>query len=89
MNEMGFLTWWTVPDVSATYSDLVQLAGRVGLPSDCVPNPPSARHAWEKATNVGGQRGLKLRAAESPDRSSLYAVRRAAGGSAANAPRLG
>ena len=59
MNEMGFLTWWTVPDVSATYSDLLQLAGRVGLPSDCVPNPPSARHAWEKATNVGGQRGLK------------------------------
>ena len=60
MNEMGFLTWWTVPDVSAAYSDLLQLAGRVGLPSDCVPNPPSARHAWEKATNVGGQRGLKL-----------------------------
>jgi len=60
MSDMGFLTWWTVPDVSVPYADLMQLAGRVGLPGDCVPKPPSSRHAWEKATNVGGQRGLKL-----------------------------
>ncbi|CAG0937174.1 hypothetical protein TFLX_06086 [Thermoflexales bacterium] len=60
MNEMGFLTWWTVPEVSAPYAALTQLASRVGLPNDCVPKPPSARHAWEKASNVGGQRGLKL-----------------------------
>ncbi len=57
---MGFLTWWTVPDVSAPYADLMQLAQRVGLPDDCVPKPPSARHAWEKASNIGGQRGLKV-----------------------------
>ncbi len=57
---MGYLTWWTVPDVMAPYKELNDLATRVGFPTDCVPKPPKPRHAWEKAANVGGQRGLLL-----------------------------
>ena len=57
---LGFLTWWTVPECAAPYQELNKLAAQVGLPLDCVPNPPAPRHAWEKATNVGGARGLKL-----------------------------
>ncbi len=59
-NFLGYLTWWTVPDCAAPYAELNQLATQVGFPLDCVPTPPAARHAWEKATNVGGARGLKL-----------------------------
>ena len=57
---IGFLTWWTVPDCAAPYQDLAHLAAQTGFPAHCVPNPPAPRHAWEKATNVGGSRGLKL-----------------------------
>ena len=57
---MGYLTWWTVPDCAAPYADLNALATQVGFPIDCVPNPPAARQAWEKASNVGGTRGLKM-----------------------------
>jgi hypothetical protein len=57
---LGFLTWWTVPDVMAPYKELKDAATRVGFPLDCVPKPPAPRHAWEKAANVGGQRGLLL-----------------------------
>jgi hypothetical protein len=61
MNDfLGYLTWWTVPDCAAPYAELNALAAQVGFPSDCVPTPPAPRHAWEKATNVGGTRGLKL-----------------------------
>ena len=57
---MGYLTWWTVPDVMAPYKELNNLAARLGFPAECVPKPPKPRHAWEKAANVGGQRGLLL-----------------------------
>jgi hypothetical protein len=57
---MGYLTWWTVPDCAAPYRDLQQLAAQIGFPIDCVPRPPAPRQAWEKATNVGGARGLQL-----------------------------
>ena len=57
---MGYLTWWTVPDCAAPYQELNQLAARIGFPIDCVPKPPAPRQAWEKATNVGGARGLSL-----------------------------
>jgi len=57
---LGYLVWWTVPECEAPYADLTKLAAQVGFPSDCVPNPPAPRHAWEKATNVGGARGLKM-----------------------------
>jgi hypothetical protein len=57
---LGFLAWFTVPECAAPYADLNRLASQVGFPLDCVPTPPAARHAWEKATNVGGTRGLKL-----------------------------
>ena len=57
---LGYLTWWTVPDVMAPYKELKDAATRVGFPLDCVPKPPAPRHAWEKAANVGGQRGLLL-----------------------------
>jgi hypothetical protein len=61
MNDfLGYLTWWTIPDCAAPYAELNNLAMQVGFPSDCVPTPPAPRHAWEKATNVGGARGLKL-----------------------------
>lgn len=59
-NMIGYLIWWTVPEVEAPYQELGKLAAHVGFPLDCVPNPPAPRHAWEKATNVGGARGLKL-----------------------------
>ncbi len=58
--QLGYLTWWTVPDVNAPYTELNKLAALTGFPADCVPTPPDARHIWEKATNVGGARGLKL-----------------------------
>ncbi len=57
---LGYLTWWTIPDCAVPYAELNDLATQVGFPSDCVPTPPAPRHAWEKATNVGGTRGLKL-----------------------------
>lgn len=57
---LGYLTWWTVPDVMAPYKELNDAATRVGFPLDCIPRPPAPRHAWEKAANVGGQRGLLL-----------------------------
>lgn len=57
---MGYLTWWTVPDCAAPYQELNQLASQIGFPIDCVPRPPAPRQAWEKATNVGGARGLNL-----------------------------
>ena len=57
---LGYLTWFTVPDCAAPYTELSDLAAQVGFPNDCVPTPPAPRHAWEKATNVGGTRGLKL-----------------------------
>jgi hypothetical protein len=57
---MGYLTWWTVPDCAAPYQELNQLASQIGFPIDCVPKPPAPRQAWEKATNVGGARGLSL-----------------------------
>ena len=61
MNDfLGYLTWWTVPDCAAPYAELNDLATQVGFPSDCVPTPPASRHAWEKATNVGGTRGCKI-----------------------------
>jgi hypothetical protein len=61
MNDfLGYLTWWTVPDCAAPYAELNDLATHVGFPGECVPTPPAPRHAWEKATNVGGTRGLKL-----------------------------
>ncbi len=60
MNNIGYLTWWTVPDVAAPYTELNKLAALAGFPADCVPTPPDARRIWEKATNVGGARGLKL-----------------------------
>lgn len=59
-NMIGYLIWWTVPEVEAPYQELNKLAAQVSFPADCVPNPPAPRHAWEKATNVGGARGLKL-----------------------------
>ena len=59
-NMIGYLVWWTVPEVEAPYQELYTLAAHFGFPSDCVPNPPAPRHAWEKATNIGGARGLKL-----------------------------
>jgi hypothetical protein len=59
---IGYLVWWTVPECEAPYADLTKLAAQVGLPADCVPSPPAPRHAWEKATNVGGARGLKMEA---------------------------
>ncbi len=59
-NMIGYLIWWTVPEIAAPYQELNKLAAQVGFPCDCVPNPPAPRHAWEKATNVGGARGLKL-----------------------------
>jgi hypothetical protein len=59
-NFLGYLTWFTVPDCAARYADLNDLAAQVGFPTDCVPTPPASRHAWEKATNVGGARGLKM-----------------------------
>ena len=61
MNDyLGYLTWWTVPDCAAPYQELNRLAAQIGFPIDCVPKPPAARHAWEKATNVGGARGLQF-----------------------------
>lgn len=57
---LGYLTWWTVPDCAAPYHELNQLATQIGFPIDCVPKPPAPRQAWEKATNVGGARGLNL-----------------------------
>jgi hypothetical protein len=61
MNDyLGYLTWWTVPECAAPYQALNQLAAQTGFPIDCVPNPPAPRQAWEKATNVGGARGLNL-----------------------------
>jgi len=44
----------------APYQELNDAATRVGFPLDCIPRPPAPRHAWEKAANVGGQRGLLL-----------------------------
>ncbi len=57
---LGYLTWWTVPDCAAPYAELNQLARQVGFPIDCLPKVPSPRHVWEKATNIGGTRGLNL-----------------------------
>ena len=59
-NFIGYLTWFTVPDCAAPYDELNTLATQAGFPIDCVPTPPAPRHAWEKATNVGGARGLKM-----------------------------
>ena len=59
-NFLGYLTWFTVPDCAAPYTEVNDLAAQVGFPTDCVPTPPAPRHAWEKASNVGGARGLKL-----------------------------
>lgn len=59
-NRIGYLTWWTVGDVAAPYTDLNALAAQTGFPADCVPTPPSKRNIWEKATNIGGSRGLPL-----------------------------
>jgi hypothetical protein len=50
---LGYLTWWTVPDVMAPYKELKDAATRVGFPLDCVPKPPAPRHAWEKAAVLG------------------------------------
>ena len=60
MTYMGFLTWWTVPDVMAPYQALSDLSAQIGFPAECVPKLPKPRQAWEKAANVGGQRGLLL-----------------------------
>jgi len=57
--RVGYLTWYSVPDVSAPYADLADLAERVGFPADCVPTPPLPRHAWERATATG-TRGIDV-----------------------------
>ena len=64
-DRIGFLCWWTVPDLSVGYDTLAALASGVGFPAGCVPTAPQPRHAWEKATNVGS-RGLKLETAILP-----------------------
>lgn len=60
-NLVGFLTWWTVPEVRVPYSDLAELAQQTGFPVSLLPSPPDPRNVWRKATNVGA-RGRKLQA---------------------------
>lgn len=59
IERVGFLTWFSVPNVAAPYADLAALAEEVGFPEDCVPTPPRPRNAWEKATGTG-RRGINL-----------------------------
>lgn len=58
-DRVGFLTWYTVPDIAAPYEELRELADAVGFPEDCVPTPPEPRNAWQRATSTGG-RGISF-----------------------------
>ena len=51
-DAIGYLVWYTMPELDAPYGALVDLAGRVGLDEDYVPDPPTPRNAWRKATSL-------------------------------------
>lgn len=57
--RVGYLTWFSVPNIAAPYDELIELAEEVGFPTSYVPTPPLPRHAWEKATGTGG-RGINV-----------------------------
>lgn len=57
--KFGYLVWYSIPDVSAPYGALMDLAQATGYPADCVPGRPKARNSWEKATNTG-ERGVDV-----------------------------
>lgn len=59
MSEIGYLTWFSVPEVAVPYDDLVALAVETDFPVAHVPEPPAPRHVWERATNLSS-RGVKV-----------------------------
>jgi predicted pyridoxine 5'-phosphate oxidase superfamily flavin-nucleotide-binding protein len=56
-SSLGWLTWWTIPQVSVSYDAVNDLLADAGMHRTL--NPPTARNAWRKATQTS-KRGLKL-----------------------------
>lgn len=63
-NLLGYLVWYSMPEIRAPYADVAELAAQSGYPVYCLPKPPEPKNVWRKATNVGS-RGLKLAPPES------------------------
>jgi hypothetical protein len=56
MKQLGYLILWRIADLAAPYTDLQALATTAGFPSTCLPTPPSAYNAWQKATSLRRQK---------------------------------
>lgn len=56
---VGHLVWFSVPETTAHFDDLKDLAYDVGLDEAYTPDSPTARDAWRKATNTG-KRGIRV-----------------------------
>lgn len=56
MKYLGHLIIYRISDLSAPYTDLQALAASTGFPSTCLPTPPSAYGAWQKATTLRRQK---------------------------------
>ena len=57
--RFGWLCWWSIPEVTVPYTQLLDWADECAYPTSFVPGPPSPRHAWQSATGTG-KRGVEI-----------------------------
>lgn len=74
--QKGFALYYSVPQLDVTYAQLEQIAMDAGLSVAYTPDPPEARAAWQKATNLGAN-GRKL---QIPDAEAIALTKDHKGG---------